>query len=384
MNHRTIAYITENESGVALLITLSIIAILFTVSMELNRRVRIAVMAAEAGKTGYELISMAESGINVAEAILVKDANTNNIDSVQEKWARQDTMDRILNSLGFNKDNIKLKITDEMGKLQVNALINEYPGHSVNPDQKKIWQNLLSLFISSDKSEDKRDAQEIINSLIDWLDDRDGEVVTGTSGAESSYYESLKTPYKCSNKNFSNLNELLFVKGISKKLFFKARNLSNVLSNTEEQDDNAIQFSIDDLLTVSGADRTQIQTGKGKYHFTGKININTAPMPVVAAILPFGKQDLAKEICTFRIEKPEGGTDYSNDLSQKNWYADVAGLTEKETAEINKIVTTSSNIFSIKSYACLGKRSIVLTRIIERRKDKEGRWYCKTLRQRIE
>jgi general secretion pathway protein K len=51
MNPRTFPRVLRNESGMALLITLSIIAILFAVSMELNRRVRISILASETGKT---------------------------------------------------------------------------------------------------------------------------------------------------------------------------------------------------------------------------------------------------------------------------------------------------------------------------------------------
>jgi len=113
MNRKTFPDILGNESGIALLITLSIIAILITVSFELNRRVKIGIITAETGKTDFQLMKMAESGINIAKAILVKDAN-------------------IIQSIGFGDGDITLKIIDEMGKIQVNALINEYPGHDVN------------------------------------------------------------------------------------------------------------------------------------------------------------------------------------------------------------------------------------------------------------
>ena len=64
MNRKTIPNILGNESGVALLITLSIIAILLAVSLELNRRVKNGIITAEAGKTDYRLMEMATSGFD--------------------------------------------------------------------------------------------------------------------------------------------------------------------------------------------------------------------------------------------------------------------------------------------------------------------------------
>jgi len=390
MNRKTIPDILGNESGVALLITLSIIAILLSVSLELNRRVKIGIITAETGKIDYQLMEMAESGINIAKALLVKDANENNIDSVQEEWSDPEALDNIIKSIGFGNGDIKLKIFDEMGKIQVNALINEYPGHEVNVAQKQIWENLLSFFISSDKSQDQRDPQEIINSLIDWLDDLDGEAITGISGAESSYYESLEIPYRCANREFFDLNELFFVKGISKNMLSQAENIGNLFFDQDNQDDSnkELQLKLNDIFTVFGTKKNKTENQDNpnkKYRFSGKININTAPVPVIAAMLPFGKQDLAVSISEHRLLKPdEQESGYTNDLSLKDWYADIAGLTEKEKVKIAKIITYSSNIFSIESHVRFNGRTLVLTNVISRQRDETGQWYCKTLRQLID
>jgi len=386
MNRKTFPNVFGNESGVALLITLSIITILLAVSLELNRRVKIGVITAETGKTDYDLMGMAESGINIAKAILVKDVNENNIDSVQEEWSDPEALGNIIKSIGFGADALKLKIIDEMGKIQVNALIKEYPGHEVNMDQKQIWENLLSFFISSDKSQDQRDPQEIINSLIDWIDDKDGEAITGISGAESSYYESLRIPYQCANREFFDLNELFFVKGISKDILSKAESLGDIFLDQDDQEKES-QLKLNDLFTVFGAkkDKTDNKnTTLKKYQFSGKININTAPVPVIAAILPFGKQDLAKSINEHRLLKQDQKSGYTSDLSVKDWYSAIAGLTEKEKGEMAKIITYSSHIFFIESHARLNMRTLVLKSVVARQKDENGKWYCKTLRQQID
>jgi general secretion pathway protein K len=381
MNRKFFSGILGNESGVALLITLSIIAILFAVSMEMNRRVRISILASETGKTDYLLLEMAESGLNIAKAILVKDANENEIDSIQEEWSEPKALEEIIKSLAMDGGDLEVKIRDEMGKIQVNAMINEYPGHGVNGAQKQIWENLLSFFISSDKSEDERNPMEIINCLIDWLDARDGDTITGISGAESPYYESLDIPYKCANREFSDLSELLLVKGISKDILSKAESLDAMFFDQDEQEQ---EFQLDNLFTVFGVTEKKTDQTLKKYSFSGKININTAPVPVVAAILPFGKQDLAETICEFRLQKSEEEGEYVNDLSIKGWYASIAGLSGEEKAQMEKTITYASHIFSLESHAKVDKRSLVLKSVVIRKKDKNGRWYCKTLRQQMD
>ncbi len=381
MNHKIhIFNPVDNQRGIALLITIAIIAILFAVSMELNRRVRTAITAAEASKANYKLMETARSGISIAKAVLIKDAHENRIDSVQEDWARPDVLNKIVKKLDFDTyGEIKLKITDEMGKIQVNALINEYPGYKINQVQKQIWENLLSFFISSDKSEDKRDPNEIINCLIDWLDDKDGEMITGISGAESAYYESLKIPYKCANREICDLNELFFVKGFSKDILSRTETFNNMFADQEKQEK---QLQLSDLLTVFGVEKQH--SARHKYYFSGKININTAPVPVIAAILPLGKQDLAKTMAAYRVKRPDGESDYTNNLSIKNWFADIVGLSKREKNNMAKIITYSTNIFSIESTAQSHGRTMVLKSFVLRERDKQGRWYCKTLRQQIE
>jgi len=184
------------------------------------------------------------------------------------------------------------------------------------------------------------------------------------------------------------LNELFFVKGISKDILSKAESLGNLFFDQEKQDDQNTELQLSDIFTVFGTEENKAGNTNNpdkKYRFSGKININTAPIPVIAAILPFGKQDLAVSISEHRLMKSdEQESGYTNDLSLKDWYADIAGLTKKEKEYIAKIITYSSNIFSIESQARLNGRTLVLKNVISRQRDETGKWYCKTLRQQID
>ncbi|MEE8541304.1 MAG: hypothetical protein V3S66_06550, partial [Desulfobacterales bacterium] len=63
----------KNNRGVALLITVTIITLLITVILELNRKVRSAVVSAGMTRDQITLEQMASSGIQAAMALLVKD-----------------------------------------------------------------------------------------------------------------------------------------------------------------------------------------------------------------------------------------------------------------------------------------------------------------------
>jgi general secretion pathway protein K len=376
--------ILKNQQGVALLVTLSIIAILLTVALELNRQVRKNIELTDNTKIRTRLMETGESGLAIARAILLKDAAENVFDSVQEDWADPEKRKEIIHSFGLNPEELALTITDELGKIQVNALLKFFPGNEVNLDQKGIWTSLLSFFISTDKSQDDRDPAAIINCIIDWLDSGDDDAISGISGAESDYYLSLDPSYSCANRELYDISELFLIKGISKDLLKTAEDLESLLPEMEDMTDS---FEPRDLLTVFGiapGKKTDAHREKRTYAFPGKININTAPLPVIAAMLPFGKQDFALKIVEFRSQRVEEDGAFVNNLEIKDWYARVAALTDAEKAQMDNLIVYASHIFSIESRATIQDQSLTLKQVIARQKDSDGKWVCKTLRQMIE
>ena len=87
----------NNNRGVALVITLSVVAIVVATTLEFNRRVRLSSMSTETHRDRSILSNMASSGIHVAMAILAKDRKTSAIDSVQEDWANPAKIQEISN-----------------------------------------------------------------------------------------------------------------------------------------------------------------------------------------------------------------------------------------------------------------------------------------------
>jgi len=354
----------KNNKGIALIITLTVITLLVTVTFELNRQLQASVENSAIIRDRLILSHMISSGIEVANAILVQDKKDSETDTVQEDWANPEKIDAYLAQMPFDDGNIGLYISDEMGRIQVNALVQYPGGKDFNSTQQELWLRFMVLIlVQQENLEDETDLFEevpepsaIINPIKDWLDSNDNDAISGLNGAENEYYQDLDPPYAPRNGPFRHLEELVRTKGITPELFYAADELSMGISN---------------FLTIHG-----ISDLNDKFTYTGKININTADMPVIAALLPIGQEFLAAEIFNYRIEMANGQFLY--DLTSPNWYKEVPGCSEVEIDA--ELITTQSDIFRIECFAELRGVRKIATVIVQREKNKEsGKWYCKVL-----
>ncbi|WP_457551870.1 general secretion pathway protein GspK [Desulfobacula sp.] len=353
--------IIHNEKGVALVLTIAIVAILLSTALQMGKFTGDSVMSTLLEKDQFQADQLALSGINIAMVILVDDAEKSTIDTVQEAWADPEKLSQAANELKMENETLTIKITDELSKIQINALINEFYGNQLSIDQNQIWENFLNLKFLNDKSIDKRTAAEIINSVKDWLDSRDNDAISGISGAESDYYLSLDPPYVCANGPFNHIDELLNVKGISKDLF-----KTETLDQTHEQVD---KLALSDIFTIYGMDKEK--TGNGGYRYSGKVNINTAGVDVVAGILPEGMEDLAQELIDYREQKSEEGDIFLNPLD-KGWYKKVIDLSDKEQDRLDRIIIYSSDTFKVECAVQKNNATAKLVAFLKKEKHEES------------
>ncbi len=354
----------QNNKGIALIITLTVIALLVTVSFELNRQLQASVVNSAIIRDRMLLSHMISSGVEVAEAILINDKNDSEIDSVQEDWANPEKVEAYLSQIPFDDGSIGLYISDELGRVQVNALVKFPEGKDFNPPQKDFWLRFMTLILAQQENQEDADLlfeevvepSAIINPIKDWLDSNDNDAITGLNGAENEYYKDLDPPYATRNGPFRHVEELIRTKGITRELFYAA-------------DDQIMGIS--NFLTVHG-----VSDLNDKFTYTGKININTAELPVLAALLPVGQEFLAAEIFNYRIES--ANEQFVYELTGPAWYKEVPGCSEVEIDA--ELITTQSDIFRIECNAALRDIQKTATVIVQRVKNKEsGKWYCKVL-----
>jgi len=356
-----------NNRGIALLITLSVIAVLLAVTVELNRRMRIALTDAAVAKNRVVMTNMLDSAVNMACAILAKDKKQGPADSLQDDWADPEVIAGYLAQTPFDDGEIRMIISDERSRLQVNALVQYPKGRNFNLVQRDLWYRFFDLLLAQQNDSTDSFLNEpvvpdmIINPIKDWLDFGDDDAITGLTGAENDYYKSLDPPYSCRNGPVRQVPELLRIRGITPELF---AGLDMGVSG------------IDNYITVFGMS----ETSDHKFTFDGKININTADVPIVAALLPAGQEFLAAQICDYRLEKASGA--FLHDLSSPTWYKNVPGCAD---ITINPdLITTVSDLFRVDCSAILHGTALQARVILKREKNKKtGKWQCRVLKWRF-
>ena len=350
----------------AVILALSIIMMVMTIALELHRSERSNMMHAAVGRDRLTLEQMSASGINLAMAMLIKDRMESESDSLQEDWADPEAINAAIAEIPFEKGKLEVKIADEMSKIQINALIQFPQKNQVSASQRQLWQNFAGYMLSlyADKKDNKTDDDEplaVIDSLIDWLDSGDNDAITGLNGAESDYYEGLEPPYECKNGPFDDLSEVRLVKGITPEIFLGIGGAAGLAQ----------------YITVYGIEKT----GDEKFTFPGKININTAELPVLAALLGPEAAELAPALIEYR--EATSGSVYVNDVTRVDWYKNVPGLAG--AAIPPDLISVSSSIFRITATASLNDVRVVTTAVIERTKPSEtASWQCKVLNWKTE
>lgn len=348
--------LTSGQQGVAIIMVLAVVAVLVAAVTELHVATRDDLFEAAALRDSVTLEQMADSGVNLAMALLVKDKLDSQADSLQEDWADEQFLDGLASQLQFAKGRLKVRIFDEMAKIQINALVDFPTGRYFNSAQYKLWQSFTDRLLSMSESGQDTDPVAIINSIKDWLDSGDDDAITGLSGAESSYYLSLDQPYPCKNGPFDHLAEVGLVKGITPELLAGAGGASGLAR----------------YITVYGA----VESEDGKFTFPGRININTAELPVLAAMMPPENEAFAQSLIDWREAKT--GDQYLHDLSRKDWYKDVPGFSGIDLDP--KLITVASDVFRIVATASIENSSLTLSAVVRREKDsKSGRWRCMVL-----
>jgi len=306
-----------NQRGVALIIVLLMITIIITVTLQFNRDTRSEIYGAANLSDRLRLRYVAESGLQTGQAILLGD--NNNFDALTEPWANTERLSRQSEGF-FENGSFKLSIEDEGGKIAINRLMD---GDAFNP---LIRGTLLRLLTGENFRLERGRAEDLLDAIKDWLDPND-EVTSG--GAESAYYSGLPQPYRAKNAALDCIEELLMVKGMTRDLF----------NGTEKT------AGLAHYLTVFG---------------DGRININTAPLPVLLALAEKMTTEDARTLDEHR-------RDGRNDLANTNWYQ---GITERMGISIPAtLITVRSDIFRITSVGLQGRMKEHVHAVVERAAD---------------
>jgi len=221
-----------------------------------------------------------------AALILDRDATEGQTDSLGESWAGK------FPPFPAENGKVAINISDLQGRFNLNSLLTD---GKYNAEYGNIFRRLLML---KDVDPDRVDA------VLDWID---SDYRTRSNGAEDDYYQNLEHGYRTSNHLFTSVKELLKVKGFTPADLKKLEGLLSALPEPT------------------------------------RINLNTAPAPVFAAMFDGMSIEEAKQVTA------------SRQLNPFNSIADVAKTVNAKYPTPKKSVAgTSSRYFEVTTYVEFG------------------------------
>ncbi len=293
----------EANHGAVLLFVLALVAVLAALAVQTVRTSQLEVFSAYAAIYARQAEAMAESGLLAAAALVAEaDANPASV-SLGDDWAAFPDLPAYPGRW-FLDGHIAGRIEDESGKFPVNSLHPGLPEHAV------FGEIFLRLLTASPFSLSGDQARVLLAALSDWLDPDDAP---SPGGAEDAAYAAAGLAYKVKNNSLDTLAELLLVRGFSRPLLYG-------------QDGRPGLFS---LLTVWGA---------------GLINVNTAPLPVLAA-LPAGVDAARAQVLAAALDAYRRDPVRRESLATPDWLR--AAVTDQGVAWPQGALTTRSQFFSV-------------------------------------
>ena len=240
----------------ALVLTLLILTFLVVTGLEVNRAVRVEATLAENFRDLTQASCVAQSGVEIARA-LIQDDNPS-YDGPDERWAQFEILSSLSPGL-FPEGHFGGEILDENSKFNPNGLLDA--NGNLNLKKKEQMERLLSLL---------GHPADWMEALLDWLD---GDDQPRPRGAEKDFYLSKKNPHLPKNGPLDSLEELLLIRGVNASLLYGEEG----------------KEGLKNYLTVQS---------------DGRININTATLPVLLSLSSQIDREMAQAVLAHRREKP--------------------------------------------------------------------------------
>jgi general secretion pathway protein K len=229
-------------------LTLLFTTLMVAVATELIHQVYVDTTMSRGFRDGQQASLMAESGVSGGVNLLRKKLAGQEYSTLLPPLKQED-----------ETGTIEITATEESGKINLNDLVS--PRDAVNP----AIENQLKLLGKRLKISDG-----LWEALADWLDSDD---LPRSNGAESSYYQAQKPSYTPRNARMATLAELSLVKGFTPEMVARLTPFVTVYP---------IRFGAPQSL----------------------ININTAPMEVIAALSARMDDSMAARIVEERQRMP--------------------------------------------------------------------------------
>jgi general secretion pathway protein K len=288
----------KDERGFALVITLIITALLVALTAEFVDEVYVDTSLGHNFVAGQQASLLASSGVAGGIKLLQLTHANQQYTSLLDRWAQPINLEE-------EQGKLVIAIEEESGKLNLNCMLTQ----PTMPEMAtRLFKNLEL-------------APDLADALLDWLDLDDDP----HGGAETAYYNRLKPPYAAKNSSLETLEELSLVKGFAGKTFERLQQFVTIYPDTP----NA---------------------------FAAKININTAPPEVIAALADGMTKELIDRVLEYRKTTP---FKQPSELATK-----IPGLDRVATPAVQALTTIKGAVYRIRSIASVRETSRTVEAVV--------------------
>jgi general secretion pathway protein K len=225
----------SSDRGVALLIVLWIFIFLFVVAFDFSAGVREEATAAHRYGDDHQGYYLALAGF---EQGLYEFLNQSRGRELQPGNKPKDIFDAGWREESLGSGTYRVRLVDESGKINLNRT-----------DENALRRVFSNLGVEEPLM------GVLIDSIMDW---RDQDDLHRTNGAENDYYQSLSAAYTAKNGPFDSIEDLLWVKGVTAKLYY-----GEASSGTSDRD--LPRVGLREIFSVdSPIDRVNLRTAAAR------------------------------------------------------------------------------------------------------------------------
>jgi general secretion pathway protein K len=265
------------QSGLVLIVTLLMIAVLAGVIFEIYYESRMVLHVSDNRLVGTQARWCAEGGLAVAIDL---------IEQIDSLWS-DETLWPVVSGqseISIGPGICRLVVTQESGRVNVNHLKTQ--NGDVNRQQVDLLLRLIDAYNEqAQKQSLSLVSYAVVAAIMDWIDADDEVTVLASvsgdnQGAEQAYYKELKLPYTAKNAPCDVLSELGLVKGLTADNLYGVRDSETgkrsggLASCLTVYGDNVIEInSASELMIQSLSDAIDSQLAQAVVNYRPYTNI---------------------------------------------------------------------------------------------------------------
>lgn len=322
----------QGSKGIALIMVLMVVTVLTVLAGGFAYSMKIETKLARNASWESEFEWMGRSGIEIARfALSQRTAAGANYEALCQAWAggTKETNDYVAALLGH-----WIPVSPS-GDAQIFVTLED--------EERRMNINFADLMVLDKAMEvvnvDAALGPSIRSAILDW---RDRDDMSQTGGAETSYYMGLSPPYRAKNGDFSDIFELLLVKGITESpgIFWGPEAPPHMRRRAEPgmpEEDQVYPIGFKQLFTAVSV---------------GKININTADVNAMQ-VIPFMNKMWAENIQKLRAG--EDGVDGTFDDQPFPAIPNLPGMPPPLVGALQQYADVHSRTFRVITKVKAGK-----------------------------